>query len=106
METRRRLLAVGIAAPFMSTDRHGANSISTLRLLSPNRGLEVAVTSDQAGRLTYSISFDHRVVLMPSPLGLDLGTQGTLSQALRIVRTTRTSVDQHYALVAGKSRYA
>jgi alpha-glucosidase len=106
METRRRLLAIGIAAPFMSTERHGANSISTFRLFSPNRRLEVALTSDLAGRLTYGISFDHRIVLVPSPLGLDLGTQGALSKALRIVRATRTSVDRRYPLVVGKARYA
>lgn len=106
METRRRVLAVGVATPFMSVDRLGAKPASGFRLGSPNGRLELAINSDAGGRLAYSVFFDHRCLLMPSPLGLDLGEQGSLSQALRIIRTTYTRVDQRYALVAGKTRFA
>ena len=106
METRRRFLAAGIAAPLMSADRPAAEPGSEFRLASPNRRVAVTITNDAAGRPTFSVSLDGRMLLTPSPLGLDLGEQGTFSQALRIIRTTRAHVDQRYELVAGKTRYA
>jgi alpha-glucosidase len=80
--------------------------VSEQYLASPNGHLVVAVNSDAEGRLTYSVAFKRRVLLSSCPLGLDLGEQGTLEQALRIAGVTRNHVNQRYALMSGKARYA
>ena len=74
-------------------------------LRSPDNRIEAAIEVDADGRLSYSVSFDGRPLIVRSPLGLCLAT-GVLSDGLSISRVIRKSVDHHYTLVTGKLRTA
>ena len=77
-----------------------------LNLRSPNGRLLVTVDLDPRGQPHYSVMFDGKSVIVPSPLGLRLGKGRLLAQGLRIVGVRASSVDRHYSLVVGKTRDA
>jgi alpha-glucosidase len=106
MHSRRRLLALGTALPFVPTHAPVSEPGLAYRVASPNGRVEAVVAIDAAGRPSWRVRFDRKAVIAPSPLGLDLGPDGMLAQGLAIVRISRTRVDRQYTLVAGKTRDA
>src|SRR5258706_11867060 len=64
-----------------------------VRVASPNRRAQVTVQV-QDGKLYYSLQRDGRPLLMPSVLGFEFRGAPTLRDSLRIVDTTRQTVDE------------
>jgi alpha-glucosidase len=104
--TRRRLLAFGSAVPFTGTYTPVTDRSAAYRVSSPNGRVEVIIATDAAGRPSYHVLFDRRIVLAPSGLGLDLGQDGMLAQGLAVVHASQSSINRHYTLVTGKTRDA
>ena len=82
------------------------NPVSRLGLRSPNGRIQAVIRSTPNGQWTFSVSFDRKPLIVPSPLGLRLGNGRTLSQGLRITCIAETRVDRHYNLIVGKTRNA
>jgi alpha-glucosidase len=76
-----------------------------IRLHSPNRRIEVAIECDVENRPAYSVAFDGKLLIAPSPLGLRLA-DGVLARGSGVRHVARSSDDRHYTLVAGKTRDA
>jgi alpha-glucosidase len=64
-----------------------------VRVTSPN-GRNQATVEIRDGRLYYSVQRDGRALLLPSQLGLELQGAPPLRDGLRLVDTTRNSVDE------------
>ena len=77
-----------------------------LKLLSPDKQLEVTVALNQQGTPVYSIAYRKQPVIEQSTLGLEFKQGGLLSKNLRVTSTRRDAHDETYALVAGKARQA
>jgi alpha-glucosidase len=75
-------------------------------LRSPNGRIEVLIELDADGGLAYSVAFDRRPLIVPSPLGLRLSKDRALSHGLSISGVAEDSVDRHYTLIVGKVRHA
>lgn len=80
--------------------------LSRLGLHSPTGRIQVVIRSAPNGQWTFSVSFDRKPLIVPSPLGLRLDNGRMLSQGLRIKRIAETRVDRHYTLIVGKTRSA
>ncbi|TFI59858.1 glycoside hydrolase family 97 protein [Sphingomonas parva] len=95
---RRLILAALLAA--------GASSAAAadLRLASPGKRVEIVVGTSSERQPTYSVTFDGKPVLAPSPLGLDLDKGGRLSYGLAVTGSERRSGTDRYTLTAGKAR--
>jgi alpha-glucosidase len=77
-----------------------------LKLLSPDKLLEVTVALNGEGAPVYSIAYGRQPVIVQSALGLELKQGGLLSKNLRVTGTRRDTHDETYALVTGKARQA
>ena len=106
MKTRRALLASCVAASTATRRPAGAWPTSHLNLRSPNGRIEVLVELDAEGALVYSVAFDRKPLIVPSPLGLRLSEGRVLSQRLTIAAIAEYSVDRPYTLIVGKVRHA
>ena len=96
-------LVLTYGAPAAAQGRGGSGAAS---LRSPGGRLEVTFSLDDAGRPTYSVAFDGKVLIKPSPLGLDIRQGGTLSAGVELTGTERREHDGFYELVAGKTKRA
>ncbi len=84
MKVRMSLLLLGLAA---------TTAQAQVRATSPDGRNQVTVEL-RDGRLYYSVQRDGRPLLMPSLLGFEFRGAPTLRDGLRIVDTTRQSVDE------------
>jgi hypothetical protein len=80
----------------------GPTAVSSVRLLSPSGRVELSVTSDAEGRMSYTVALDGAMMVESSPLGLvstthDLSTGVTMPAAVR-------SIEQSYVMLVGKRR--
>lgn len=74
-----------------------------LKLLSPDRMVELIFDMDTDDSPLYSIEYKDQEILAPSHLSLVL-RDGELGSEMRIERTTRRRHNETYELVAGKSK--
>jgi alpha-glucosidase len=77
-----------------------------LKLLSPDKQLEITLALNTQGAPVYSISYRNRPVIADSTLGLEFKQGGLLSKNLRFTDSSRSARDETYTLVAGKTRQA
>lgn len=77
-----------------------------LKLLSPDKQLEITLALDEQSAPVYSVSYRGQIVLAPSTLGLEFKQGGLLSQNLRVTGVRRDARDEKYALVVGKTSEA
>lgn len=82
-----------------------ADESPPLRLESPGGNASVELSLDAQGQPHYAVAWRGTPVLSPSPLGVQLGDDDRIERGLRIIDTTRTTVDARYELVAGKTRH-
>ena len=81
-----------------------AGDATPLRLESPNRKATVELSLDAQGQAQYAIAWNGAPVLLPSPLGVQLGDDDRIERGLRVIGERRSAIDTHYELVAGKTR--
>jgi alpha-glucosidase len=89
---RQFLLLIGIATL--------ASAQTALK--SPDGMLEMTISSD-SGRLTYSVAYRGKPLILPSALGLDIQDQQLLGTSVRITQSRPGSVDETYNMLHGKA---
>ncbi|KAF1695402.1 glycoside hydrolase family 97 protein [Pseudoxanthomonas daejeonensis] len=94
---------VMIVAMLAFAPRGEAATAAPLQLQSPGGQATVALSLDGEGQALYSVEWNGTQVLLPSPLGLQLGPDDRLDRGLRVVDVRYGSHDSTYALVAGKA---
>ncbi len=82
-----------------------AATAASLQLSSPDGRVSVEFSLDASGQPHYAVSRDGGVVLLPSPLGMQLDPDDRIQGGLRVVDSRLSSVDQQHALVAGKANH-
>lgn len=82
-----------------------AADTTPLQLQSPNGKAAVELSLDADGQARYSVSWNGQPVLLPSPLGVQLGEDDRIERGLRIVASRRDASDTTYTLVAGKASH-
>ena len=98
----RRLMLTTMALFF--TASLAASEPATLK--SPTGKVEITFALSPEGAPRYSVSFAGRPVVADSPLGLTLQGRPPLTSGFRVLDVKRTSHDETYTLVAGKTRSA
>lgn len=78
---------------------------TSLQLSSPDGRVSVELSLDASGQPHYAVSRDGGVVMLPSPLGVQLDPDDRIQGGLRVVDSRLSSVDQQHALVAGKANH-
>ena len=76
-----------------------------LRLRSPDGKAAIALSIDAQGQASYAVEWHGTPVLLPSPLGVQLGDE-RFERGLRIASHRESAADATYALVAGKTSRA
>ena len=94
-------LMLGALLPFGAA--HAAD-LPPLELRSPDGRTVATVSLDGDGRARYAVSRDGRAVLLPSPLGVQLGEDERIERGLRLAGHRYDEHDSRYELVAGKAR--
>lgn len=73
---------------------------------SPDGRLNISIQTIGKGELAYAVSFQGKPVVEPSPIRLDLQGAQPLGPEMRIVNSTRSTRDNTYHLIAGKTSTA
>ncbi|MDF1573502.1 MAG: glycoside hydrolase family 97 catalytic domain-containing protein, partial [Bacteroidales bacterium] len=102
-----KLLATAFLIPFLAVgDVLAQNNV----LKSPNGRLSIVfetIVDDQAseegGQLVYSVTFQDQPLIDRSALSLELQNQKMLGEGVKIISTEKSSFDQSYELIAGKT---
>ncbi|MCK5331303.1 MAG: glycoside hydrolase family 97 N-terminal domain-containing protein, partial [Candidatus Marinimicrobia bacterium] len=81
------------------------NDRSQLTLLSPDGNVQLALTLDAAHKPQYSVVFNKQVILSESALSLELKS-GYFTEGFVITKVKRTSINNIYDLVVGKTSRA
>jgi alpha-glucosidase len=68
-------------------------------LSSPDN--KIVIRINNADRLSYTVSYDKKVVINPSPLGIQLDDQNLISR-LKFLSTAETKVSESYVLLVGR----
>ncbi|WP_372018483.1 glycoside hydrolase family 97 protein [Pseudoxanthomonas sp. 10H] len=103
MPVRRALLLA--TCLLASTPAARAAPGETLRLHSPDARASVEVSLDAEGRARYAVAWNGTPVLLPSPLGVQLGEDDRIDRGLRVAAVRERESDTAYELVAGKARH-
>ncbi len=90
----------------MSRSSAGSDPVSRYDLHSPNGRVAVEIQLGADRPPTYSVAFDQKPLIVPSPLGLRLAKGRVPSQAMRATAIAEDSVDERYTLIVGKTRDA
>lgn len=93
-----------ITNAFGQTGREPLKLGEPVKLSSPNGQLEITFAVNQANAPSYSVSYNRRLIIAPSSLGLVLRQGGLLSQGIRVTNVERRLHDETYNLVVGKTR--
>ncbi|KAF1687341.1 alpha-glucosidase [Pseudoxanthomonas broegbernensis] len=101
MPIHRTLALIALLAATLP--RASAAEAAPLRLQSPDGKAVVELSLDEGGHAHYAVAWNGQPVLLPSPLGVQLGEDDRIERGLRIVASRRSESDSTYALVAGKA---
>jgi alpha-glucosidase len=84
----------------------GAASSGALRVTSPDGRVEILFRLGAGQAPTYSVLFQGKTVVEDSPLALDFRQGGPWGAGQKIAAVRRTTHDETYPIVAGKSKQA
>ncbi|MBO9715434.1 MAG: glycoside hydrolase family 97 protein [Pseudoxanthomonas sp.] len=93
-------------AAMLSPARAQAATFTPLQLDSPGGNARVELSLDDEGRAHYAVAWRGQPLLLPSPLGVQLGDDDRIERGLHVVGVRRSEADDTYELVAGKTRQA
>lgn len=91
------LCALPLAIAHAATD-------APLRLRSPDGKAQVEVSLDAEGVARFAVDWNGQPLLLPSPLGVQLGADDRIDRGLRVLDVRHGEADATYARVAGKNR--
>ncbi len=85
----------------LGCDSGGDVETAAVALVSPDGRIELAVSNDSEGRLSYTVRYQGSTVIEPSPLGLRTTTHD-LTQAVTMFRGSERRVEESYEMLVGK----
>jgi alpha-glucosidase len=106
MKSQRFAMLFLISAFFLCEQVSAQTESLPLKLLSPDKQLEITFALNAESAPVYSISYRSQPVIAASTLGLEFKSGGLLSAGLRIIAVRRNARDENYTLVVGKTRQA
>ncbi len=74
--------------------------------LSPDNRVKIVFKLSESGEPLYSVSFNDAKFLNWSKLGLNFRDGGMLNSGLKIISTSRNTIDETYRIYSGKSKYS
>ncbi len=81
-------------------------------LKSPDGGLSIVFetihdkqATEEGGQLVYAVTFHDQPLVDRSALSLELENQEPLGEGVKVISTEKSSVDQSYRLIAGKTSF-
>ncbi|MGB8222059.1 MAG: glycoside hydrolase family 97 catalytic domain-containing protein, partial [Polyangiales bacterium] len=81
----------------------GPTDVSSVQLGSPNGRVQISVTTDSEGRMSYTVSLDGGATVESSPLGL-VSTTHDLSAGVTMSSSASRAIDEAYTMPTGKRR--
>ncbi len=84
-------------------DSAGPTTVQEVVVTSPSGDLQISVSTDAEGSLTYSVTRNGRLEIEPSPLGV-VATTHDLSTAVTMTRSSVRTIDETYTMPTGKRR--
>ncbi|MEX0986617.1 MAG: glycoside hydrolase family 97 protein [Bacteroidales bacterium] len=63
------------------------------------------LVTEETGQLVYSVSFQNQPLINRSALSLEFNDQKPLGEGVKIIGTEKSSMDQSYTLIAGKTSF-
>jgi alpha-glucosidase len=106
LKTHTSVLFLMIITGVLESSAFGQVEPVPLRLLSPDKQLEMTFALDKESAPVYSISYQSRPLLITSSLGIEFKQGGLLSKKMRVTGVRRIARDETYTLAAGKARQA
>jgi alpha-glucosidase len=106
MKSQRSAMLFLIPAFFLCGRAFAQTEPLPLKLMSPDKRLEITFALDAESAPVYSVSYRNQAVIAASTLGLEFKQTGLLSKGLRVTGVRRDARDESYALVTGKTRRA
>jgi alpha-glucosidase len=85
----------------LGCDSGGRENVQNITVVSPGGELELAVATDDAGQLTYTVTKNGEPVIETSPMGL-VSTTHDLSIGVTMSSGSSRTVDESYTMVTGK----
>ena len=99
-----RLSGLAFGLVFLATlgcDSAEPESVQDVTLASPSGGLELMVETDDAGRLSFTVTKNGETVVETSPMGLS-STTHDLSSGVTMSRGSSRTIDESYTMPTGK----
>jgi len=102
MVGRLRTLGVGLVwLALFGCDSQSEKQVREVVVASPNGDVRIAVTTDDEGRLTYSVTRGGEVIVETSPMGLS-STTHDLTGGVAMSESSVRTVDESYTMRTGK----
>ncbi len=102
MVGRLRTLSVGLVwLALFGCDSQREKQVREVVVASPSGDLQIAVTTDDEGRLTYSVTRGGEVIVETSPMGLS-STTHDLTGGVAMSESSVRTIDESYTMRTGK----
>jgi hypothetical protein len=87
----------------LGCDSGGETRGPSVSVASPSGNLELAVTTNEEGQMTYTVTKNGETVIETSPLGL-VATTHDLTTGVEMLSSTGHTIDESYTMLTGKRR--
>ena len=81
----------------------GPSTVTSVVVASPSGEVQLSVTTDDEGRMTYTVSRDGVTMVEASPLGL-ISTTHDLTAGVTMTEGPVRAIDESYTMLVGKRR--
>ena len=98
----RRAVLLLVVFGALSCDS-GETQVQSVLVASPSGEVQLAVSTDSAGRMTYAVTRNGQSVIESSPLGLVSSTHD-LSTGVTMTSSSGRAIDEGYVMLTGKRR--
>ena len=98
----RAVLLIAVVTE-LGCDPTSETEVQAVLLASPGGDVQIAVSTDAEGRMSYTVTRRDQTVIEPSPLGL-VSTSHDLSTGVKMIRTSSRLIDESYSMPTGKRR--
>ena len=98
----RAVLLVALVAE-LGCDSTSETEVQAVLLASPSGDVQIQLTTDADGSMSYTVTRRDQTVIEPSPLGL-VSTSHDLNAGVTMFSSSRRAIDESYTMPTGKRR--
>jgi hypothetical protein len=98
----RAVLLVALVAE-LGCDSTSETEVQAVLLASPSGDVQIELTTDADGSMSYTVTRRDQTVIEPSPLGL-VSTSHDLNAGVTMFSSSRRAIDESYTMPTGKRR--